>query len=154
MWHQRARGATLGALSASWKFHAWTGGKHFVAGDGTGNVYASDLNTYQDAGSPILRCRVGPNPTQGLQWKRHGQFWLQIGGPYSAVTGRTYNLDWSNDGGSNYGTSFALNPQQNTTKGIARVLKNNLGRARSRNYRIQSTNNAPEVWLDADLTLS
>jgi len=154
MWHQRARGASLGSLSASWKFHAWTGGKHFVAGDGTGNVYASDLNTYQDSGSPILRCRVGPNPTQGLQWKRHGQFWLQIGGPYSAVTGRTYNLDWSNDGGSNYGTSFALNPQQNTTKGIARVLKNNLGRARSRNYRIQSTNNAPEAWLDADLTLS
>ena len=154
MWHQRARGASLGSLSASWKYHAWTANQNFVAGDGTGNVYVASKTVYQDDGNAILRCRVGPNPSSDLNWKRHSQFWLQIGGPYSSATSRAYVLDWSNDGGSNYGNQFTLNPLQNTTTGIARVLKNWLGRTRSRNYRIQSTNNAPEAWLDADVTIA
>jgi hypothetical protein len=154
MWHQRARGSALGSLSASWKYHAWTANQHFVAGDGTGNVYVASKSVYQDAGSSILRCRMGPAISNQLRWQRHGQFWLQLGGPYSSISANAYKLDWSNDGGFNFGNQFTLNPQQNTTTKFSRVLMNNLGRSRQRNYRIQSTNNTAESWLDGDVSLA
>ena len=148
MWHERARGGAIGSLSPSWQFHAWAGGQHFVAGGSDGNVYVSGVGTYQDDGNPILRARVSPQITNEKQWMRHSQFWLDIGGPFNAAQSRTFALDWSNDGGNNYGTLFSLSPQQNTTTGISRVLMNRLGRTRGRNYRIQTTDNLPQAWID------
>jgi hypothetical protein len=147
MWHERARGSSLTALSPSWMFHTWTSGHHFVAGDGTGNVYVSSLAVYQDNGSAILRARVGPSISNENAWLRHGQFWLAIGGPFS--TSRTFLLDWSNDGGETYGNQFSLSVQQEATTGFGRVLMNNLGRSRQRNYRVQTTDDEPQSWIDA-----
>ncbi len=148
MWHERARGSSLGSLNPSWQFHAWCGGQHFVGGDGTGNVYVSSTGVYQDNGSSILRARVGPSISNEQQWLRHQQFWLSIGGPYAAVT-RAFLLDWSNDAGNNYGNQFTLGLQQEATTGFGRVFMNNLGRARQRNYRVQTTDNLAQAWLDA-----
>lgn len=152
MWHERALGSELGSLSNSWLFHAWVGGQHLVAGDDTANVYVSSLGTYQDNGNARLRCRIGPAVSNAQQWVRHGQFWLSVGGPYAS--GRQYNLDWSNDGGNTYGNQFTLSQQQEATTGFQRILKNNLGRSRQRNYRVQTTDNAPDAWLDAYVAIS
>ena len=147
MWHERGLGSTLAGLSNSWLFHAWATGQHFVAGDNTANVYVSSLATYQDSGNPILRARIGPAISNEQKWVRHGQFWLSIGGPSNIS--RTYALDWSNDGGSNYGNSFNLGVQVDATTKFGRVLMNNLGRSRQRNYRVQTTDNEPQAWIDA-----
>lgn len=147
MWHERARGSALGSLSNSWLFHAWAGGQHFVAGDNTGNIYVSSLAAYQDNGSSILRCRIGPSVSNEQKWVRHSQFWLSVGGPYNVS--RSYEVDWSNDGGNNYGNQFTLGVQQNPTTSLGRILINNLGRSRQRNYRVQTTDNQPQAWLDA-----
>lgn len=147
MWHERARGSSLGSLSASWQYHAWAGGQQFVAGDGTGNVYRSSTAVYQDNGSAILRCRVGPAVTQEKQWMRHSQFWLDIGGPFDGT--RAFKLDWSNDGGTTYGNQFTLGIQKEATTGFGRVFMNRLGRTRVRNYRVQTTDNLPQCWVDA-----
>ena len=144
MWHERATGAS--GASPSWSFHAWAGGQHFVAGNGDGNIYVSSTATYQDNGTAILRQRVSPIMTNEKQWTRHGQFWLDIGGPYDGA--RSYQLDWSNDGGNSYGNQFSLSPQQNQTTGFWRILKNQLGRSRARNYRVQTTDNKPQAWVD------
>jgi hypothetical protein len=148
MWHERALGSTLGGLSASWQFHAFTGGQHFVGGDGTANVYVSSTSVYQDNGSAILRARIGPAVSQEQKWLIHGQFWLSVAGPYAGVS-RTYALDWSNDGGNTYGNQFSLGLQVESTTGFGRIFMNNLGRSRQRNYRVQTTDNLPQCWLDA-----
>lgn len=148
MWHERARGSALGSLSPSWQFHAWTGGQHFVAGDGTAKVYVSSVGIYQDNGNAILRCRIGPSISNSQQWQKHAQFWLSVGGPYEGVD-RTFLLDWSNDGGNTYGNQFTLGLLVEATTQFGRVLMNNLGRSRQRNYRVQTTDNLPQAWLEA-----
>ena len=152
MWHERARGSALGSLSPSWQFHTWTAGQHFVGGDGTGSVYVASTAVYQDHGTAILRCRVGPAISQENAWLRHAQFWLAIGAPFS--TSRTFKLDWSNDGGNSYGNQFSLGVQQEATTGFGRVLMNNLGRSRQRNYRVQTTDNAAQAWIDAYVAIA
>lgn len=154
MWHERGLGSSIGSLSQWFPYHAWSAGQHFVAGDGTGNVYLQSTALYKDNGNARLRARISPQLTQNKQWLRHSQFWLDIGGPFGSVTSRSYLLDWSNDGGNTYGTQFTLNPQQNTTSGISRVLMNNLGRSRGRNYRLQTTDNAPDCWIDGYVTIA
>lgn len=152
MWHERATGSSIGSLSPSWSFHAFTGGQHFVAGDSTGNIYVSSLAVYQDNGNAILRARVGPSVSNQMQWQRHSQFWLAVGGPYSGVS-RTFLLDWSNDAGNTYGNQFSLGLQVEATTNFGRIFMNNLGRSRQRNYRVQTTDNLPQAWLEAFLAL-
>jgi hypothetical protein len=148
MWHERATGSSLGSLSPSWLYHAFTGGQHFVAGDSTGLLYVSSTSVYQDNTNPILRCRIGPSISNQQQWQRHSQFWLAVGGPYQGVS-RTFLLDWSNDGGNTYGTQFSLGLQVEATTEFGRIFMNNLGRSRQRNYRVQTTDNLPQAWIEA-----
>ena len=150
MWHERATGAT--GASPSWKFHAWAGGQHWVGGDGTAKLYVSSTGVYQDNGTAILRQRVGPAVSKNLIWLKHAQFSLQIGGPFNVT--RHFTLDWSNDAGNNYGNQFTLGLQVESTTGYGRVFMNNLGRSRTRNYRVQTVDNLPQCWLDASVAVA
>jgi hypothetical protein len=152
MWHERARGTSIGSLSASWKFHAWAGGQHWVGGDGTAHLYISSTSVYEDNGTAILRARVAPALSQDLKWLKHAQFWMQIAGPYAGVT-RTFLLDWSNDGGNTYGNQFSLGIELESTTQYGRVFMNNLGRSRQRNYRVQTTDNLAQCWLDGQVMI-
>jgi len=145
-WHERAAGSTWAALTAPpAMFHADVWGKHLVADLNSGKILRARLDLYQQEGSAILRGRVAPHLNNETLRVMYRSLWLKVGGPFNVT--RTYTLENSDDGGFNYGTpkSLSIGAGQQST---SRIEWRRLGMSRDRVFRITTTDNQPQAWVD------
>lgn len=142
LWHRRAYNGTAGAQLG--RYHAWVFGKHYVL-DASGNLYTSSTGVFQDAGTAITRQRTTPIIQQENLQIRHRQLELHYGGPYNVA--RNWTLEVSNDGGNTYGAGISLATGPGGTS-PDRAIWRRLGITRKRNYRITTTDNLAQVWVD------
>lgn len=151
LWHEWAVGSTYGGLAAfPAMFHATVFNQNLVADLSSGNIYALDGGTYQDAGSPVYWGRTSPHIDQERKGFVDKQLVLDYGGPFSI--NRTFNLEISDDGG------FTFAPAKVATVGPGGLSPNRaawrrLGSARpngqNRVYRVSTTDNQQQTWVDA-----
>ena len=146
MWHERASGSAWGSLTAPpAQFHATAFGKHFVGNMNSGVIYQASLSTYQETGSAILRGRISPHINNERLRMFYDRLQLDVGGPFSDT--RTFSLENSNDGGFTYGTAkqLVIGPSQQSE---SRLIWRRLGMSRDRVFRVSTTDNLPQAWVD------
>ena len=145
-WHERASGTDIATLTAApAMFHAFVWGRHLVADLNSAVIRTASLGLYQQQGSSILRVRVAPHLNNEQLRVMYRSLWLKIGGQFNVT--RTYTLEVSNDGGFTYGTPKAISigaGQQSTS----RIEWRRLGLSRDRVFRITTTDNQPQAWVD------
>lgn len=144
LWHQRAyRNTATGELGRHRaETHALFNGQHVVGDCADGRLYALDLDTFTDDGAPIYRERTWAQLESENKWIRHnrGELIAEMGvGLDGAPSGDGADpqvwLQWSDDGGRNWGNSH------NRSLGRlgqfrARAEWRRLGRSRARYYRL------------------
>lgn len=143
LWHRRAYDGTVnGALGY---YHCWEFGSHYLL-DKAGNLYTSSTSVYQDAGTAITFQRTTPIINTENQLVKHTQLELHFGGPYDAAD-RNYTLEISNDGGQSWGTGISIEVGPDGTS-PDRAIWRRLGIGRKRSYRLTTTDNLAQNWVD------
>ena len=146
MWHERAHSGVSGGQLGY--YHAWTLGKHFLL-DSSGNLYSSSIATYQDNGNTITWQRTAPHVGSEFEWMRINQFMLMFG-PSASIT-RNFTFEVSKDQGLSFPVSRSLSapaiPGQPPP--YQRISARQLGRARDWVFRVTSTDNCQQAWIDA-----
>lgn len=109
-WHQRASwsGSAFGAYTTF--FHAFvpewgTGGKHITAGDpaGSGTIYESSVNFYDDAGADLGWQRTIPYIYQGGNLAYYGRMYLECEtGTVASGDAPTITRTYSDDRGASF----------------------------------------------------
>jgi hypothetical protein len=142
LWHRRAyNGPSTNQLGF---YHAWAFGQHYLL-DSSGNLYTSSIGVHQDAGTAITFQRTTPIIQQENKQIRHRQLEVHYGGPYSST--RNWTLEISNDGGQTYGTGITLQSGPGGTS-PDRAIWRRAGIGRKRCYRLTTTDNLPQCWVD------
>ena len=158
MWHQRASFSN-GAFGRHWGNCAvFFGGKTLVGDYQNGNVYAYDLNTYQDNGTPVKRLRSW-RAVQGSVDKplRFNQLAIDLQSGISVPDGANPQmaLRWSDDGGHNFSSEWLASLGQ-PGQTAQRVMWNRLGQTRKnsgldRVWEISHSENMPTAWIAANM---
>jgi hypothetical protein len=143
LWHRRANNGTLNGQLGY--YHAWEFGAHYLL-DSSGNLYTSSISTYQDDGAAIGFQRTTPIICSEDELIKHIQLELHFGGPYN-VSSRTFQVEVSNDGGQTFGAPISITVG---TGGSSpdRAIWRRLGMGRKRVYRITTTDNQAQNWVD------
>lgn len=111
MWHQRTWSDTNGAPHrhrANCQSFAY--GKAVCGDWQTGALYALDLNTYTDAGNPIVYLRTFPHQVTDSHRVTYNRFVadMEVGNAGSASPTPMASLRWSDDRGSTFGTPVMM----------------------------------------------
>jgi hypothetical protein len=158
MWHQRAYFSN-GSFSRHLSNCAAFFNNQAIVGDyASGNIYALDLNTYQDNGQPIKRLRSW-RAMQGAadSTYRFNELTLdfQTGIKIPDGTNPQAMLRWSDDGGHTFGPQLfaSLGQPGETTK---RVRWTRLGQTKKsigldRIWEVSTTDNIPVAWIGASM---
>ena len=153
LWHQRGSGGSVGgagitqALGA--QFHAETFGMHLTGDLNSGNIYATSLSTYQDAGNPLWRVRAAPHLDQEQLWTFYDQLQLDFGA-YPPESSATFYLEISDDGGQTFNSSVTVVVGSGGTS-PTRAVWRRLGHSRNRVFRISTQDAVAQAWVDAYL---
>lgn len=133
IWHERQTdsGAHLGTC------HAFFGGRHILGSRRDGTLYAYDLDTYTDAGEPIIREIIGPTfgTDEGLVSYRSVQIDMERGTVPVDIDPKIM-LSWSNDSGHTWTdeVSGAIGKAGDYTR---RVIFRRLGRSFRRTFKLR-----------------
>ena len=147
-WHERS--AWTGSLYTTQRhvgnYYTYFGNKHYITDYSNGNIYKFSSSNYTDNGTAIGRLAIS-NPVfdpESLHNLFHSK--VQIDAMLGAANG-TLHLTWSNDGGNTWSTDHAAN----LTAGdyLSRIVYNALGYARSRIYRIATSDAISIILIDA-----
>jgi hypothetical protein len=157
LWHQRAyldpATGTLGRHRSN--CHIYWAGLHVVGDYSTGDLYALDLDYYQDGTNPMPAIRAaahlaGPDYT----WIVHHRLQIELETGAGLTSGQGVApvalLDWSDDGGHTWSNQHAATIGA-MGKYSTRVRWNRLGRARDRVYRLTISDPVKRVILGAVL---
>ena len=122
--------------------HCAAFGLHLVAGQNDGRIYVSDLDTFTNAGDPLVRERTSPFIHNDRRILYHALFEVDIqsgvGLDAGAEPGTTPEamLTWSDDGGRTFShehwVSIGAQGQY-----LTRAIWRRLGRSRQRLYRLR-----------------
>jgi hypothetical protein len=157
LWHQRAyldpSTGKLGRHRSN--CHAYAAGLHIVGDCLTGDLYALDLNYYQDGSNPMPAIRAAAHVANpDYTWIVHNRLQVDMETGVGLNDGQGSAplalLDWSNDGGHTWSNQHPASIGR-IGQYRARVRWNRLGRARDRVYRITITDPVPRVILGASL---
>jgi hypothetical protein len=158
-WHKRAwRNSTQNTLHRiKANCHADFQGLCLVGDYANGNVYAFDLNTYTDNGTPIKRIRRTPHLTTELNRVFYEQLQIQFQPGVGLVTGQgsdpTIMLRWSNDGASTWSNIYTL-PIGKIGEYKNRAIKRKMGWARDRVFEVSITDPVKAVIISAEIQTS
>lgn len=157
LWHQRAyldpATGMLGRHRSN--CHLYYAGLHMVGDCRSGQLFALDLDYYQDGIDPMPAIRAaahiaGPDYT----WVIHNRLQIDMETGVGLNDGQgsapIVLLDWSNDGGHTWSSQHPASIGR-IGQYPARVRWNRLGRARDRVYRITITDQVKRVILGASL---
>jgi hypothetical protein len=131
--------------SGSGKFrgrcHAFTFSKHFVGDHTSGKIYELSGSTYQDDGAAITWQRTAPYVAE----EQHNLFFHDLKLEAEDADPANYTLEWSTDGGDTWSTPISAS---------AAMFWRRLGGGRDRIFRVTSTANAKQAWIDAYLRIT
>lgn len=150
-WHERAwQDPSTGSLSR-WRpdCMVFFNNEHLVGDYESGKVYALDLDSYTDDGSPIRRIRAAQT-AENLQLRMFYES-LQIDMETGLGTGDSdpqLRLRWSNDGGHTWSNERMVSAGK-VGQYNARAKFNRLGSGRNRVFEISMTDNAKFAVLGA-----
>lgn len=157
LWHERAF-LNDGSLERHrGNYHAFCYGKHFLADYVNGKIYEQSTSYYLDGTDEILRRRVAPHITSGLNRVFHNAFQLdmEVGvGLDGAVTVQGNDpkvmLRYSDDGGHSWSNekwaSFGKIGQRKL-----RAIFRRLGYSRDRVYELTVTDPVKTTFIGAEL---
>lgn len=134
--------------------HTFVFDTHVVGDYQTGDLYALDMNTYQDNGATITRLRAAPHLTgEDLDWVFYSRFQLDMkSGAGLDGTQQGTNpqamLQWSNDGGYSW-SSEQWRSMGQIGQYTYRGIWNRLGKARDRVFRVTITDPIEVVLIGA-----
>ena len=157
LWHQRAYldpvTGVLGRHRSN--AHAYFGGLHVVGDYETGDLYALDLDYYQDGDDPMPSIRAASHIATGdYDWIVHKNLQIDMEVGFGLQTGYASDpkamLDWSNDGGHTWSSQHVARIGKQGKYGW-RVRWNRLGRARDRVYRVTISDPVKRVIIGAAL---
>lgn len=157
-WHKRAWRDNLNVLHRRPEnCHAIFQGLNLVGDYSNGNVYALNLNTYTDNGTPILRMRRTPHITQELNRVFYEFLQIQFQPGVGLITGQGSDpkmmLRWSDDGGSTWSAVYQIAIGKiGAFKN--RATKRQMGFARDRVYEVTITDPVKAVIVSAELVVS
>ena len=157
LWHQRAYldpdTGTLGRHRSN--CHMYYAGLHIVGDFETGDLYALDLDYYQDGTDPMPSIRAaayigGPD----YNWIIHNRLQVDFETGVGLVDGQgsapLVLLDWSDDGGKTWSNQHRGSLGK-TGEYLTRVFWTRLGRARARTYRVMISDPVKRVIMGAAL---
>lgn len=145
LWHRWAFNGTSAMFPGM--FHAWAFGQHYML-DSAGNLYTISDTVTQDNGTAITFSRTTPILSMENKLVTHSQLELMFGGPYDG-TNRTFKLYISNDGGHSFSSAIpVVVGSGGGANSPNRALWTPLGMGRQRCYRIESTDNQQQNWID------
>ncbi|WP_440966165.1 hypothetical protein ACL58G_07910 [Massilia sp. GER05] len=157
LWHQRAYldpdTGTLGRHRSN--CHMYYAGLHIVGDFETGDLYALDLDYFQDGTDPMPSIRAaayisGPD----YNWIIHNRLQVDFEPGVGLVDGQgsapLVLLDWSDDGGKTWSNQHRGSLGK-TGEYITRIFWTRLGRARARTYRVTISDPVKRVIMGAAL---
>jgi hypothetical protein len=131
--------------------HCFVFGKHLVGDHTSGKIYELSDSTYTDAGSAITWQRTAPY----IHEEQKNLFFhdLKLELETGLASSQNYTLEWSVDGGKNWSDPItaAGGPVDNFN---AQMQWRRLGGGRDRIFRITSTANCKQAWMDAYLRVT
>lgn len=162
-WHERAWWSGSANVRQRQAFHSYTAlaahgasafvpSKHYVGDWENGKIYIQSLDTLTDNTVQIQRIRACPHISNEQKWLFYSQFLLDVQVPSGGPSAITPVLDWSDDGGSTFGTTHTFPAGGTSNLGKAtRVVWRRLGRSRDRVYRVKITDAVPIALIGAYL---
>lgn len=163
LWAQRAyRNTSSGVLERHRaQTHALFNGAHIVGDYADGRLYRLDMDTFTDDGNPIYRERTWAQIEAENRWIRfdRGELIAEMGvglsgDPSAPGADPQVNLCWSDDGGRNWGNNHARSAGR-IGAFRNRALWQRMGRARTRYYRLWTSEPVRTAWrafnLDMDV---
>jgi len=145
-WHQRACADAQGQLHRHWaNCTAFAYGLNLVGDWSNGNMYAYDLDTFNDNGTPIQRIRSFPHDIKGLSRRMHLRFVadMEVGMAQEAESvdwEPLITLRWSDDRGQSWGNGV-LQRMGRQGQYLTVPTWNRLGMARDRVYELSWSEN-------------
>ncbi len=158
LWHKRASRDSQNVLHRHpGNCHAFFQGLNLVGDYANGMVYALDLNTYTDNGTPIVRIRRTPHLTQDLNRIFYDHLQIQFQPGVGLVTGQGSDpmmlLRWSDDGGTTWSSYYNL-PIGKIGAFKNRAIKRRMGFGRDRVFEVSITDPVRAVIISAELQTS
>lgn len=126
--------------------------KHWVGDWQNGKIYYQLKDLSNDAGTQIQRIRTCPHLSDDDNWTFYGRFWLDMQVPGGGIAAINPTLDWSDDGGFNFGTVHTVGGTSTLGRN-ARVIWRKLGKSRDRVFRIIISDDVPIALINAYLEL-
>jgi hypothetical protein len=149
MWHERGSGANLDRHRG--RCHVFVFGKHFVGDHTTGTIHELSLDLSQENGLDITRMRTAPHIARERDRIFYHRLELEI--ESGGVPNPEFALEVSDDGGRTFSPKITA-----TAAGTAEyeqtVSWRRLGSARSRVFRVTSSEPMTHAWVNAFLDLS
>jgi hypothetical protein len=122
---------------------------HLTGDLNSGQIYATSLATYEDAGNPLWRVRAAPHLNQEQLWTFYDKLQLDFG-PYPPATTATFYLEISDDGGQTFNDPITVTVGDGGTS-PTRAQWRRLGHSRNRVFRISTSDAVAQAWVDAYL---
>lgn len=163
LWHERGWWSGSANIRQRQSFHAYSDlaahglaaaipARHFVGDWQNGKIYIQDMSYMTDDGTQIQRIRTCPHLSNEQKWLFYSQFYLDMQVPSGGPTTINPILDWSDDGGYNFGTAHTYPGGATSAAGRAtRVIWRRLGKSRDRIFRVKITDAVPIALLGAYL---
>lgn len=154
-WHERGWWSGSANIRQRQAFHSYTnllvhGGssaipaRHWVGDWQNGKIYIQNLGYTTDDGTQIQRIRACPHLSNEQKFLFYSQLSVDMQVPSGGPSTINPVLDWSDDGGFNFGTAHAYPGGATSTLGRAtRVIWRRLGRSRDRVFRLKITDAVP-----------
>lgn len=162
-WHERAWWSGSANVRQRQAFHSYTplaahglsgvsSSKHYVGDWQNGKIYLQSLGYLTDDATQIQRIRACPHLSNEQKWLFYSQFNLDMQVPSGGPSSINPILDWSDDGGSTFGTAHTFPGGATSTLGKAsRVIWRRLGRSRDRVFRVKITDAVAIALINAYL---
>jgi hypothetical protein len=137
LWHEWASGVN----KFRGRCHAFTFGKHLVGDHTSGKIYQLSDSHYQDDGAAITYQRTAPYVAE----EQHNLVFHDLKLEAEDLLPADVTLEWSTDGGDNWTTPITANDG---------LFWRRLGGGRDRIFRVTSTANKKQAWVDAYLRVT
>ncbi len=164
-WSERGWWNTTTNVRQRQMFHSYTAlaahgsqafipSRHYVGDWENGKIYIQSLSYLTDDGTQIQRIRACPHLSNEQKWIFYNQFMLDMQVPSGGPSAVSPVLDWSDNGGSTFGTAHTFPAGATSNLGVAsRIIWRRLGKSRDRVFRVKITDAVAIALINAYLEL-